>query len=82
MSILLTGASLPASIPVQPETRRCFRSRLAGLAIATAIVLAASSFICGTTGAEGLILPESVEGAGSMDVTYRFEAPVTGHGLI
>jgi hypothetical protein len=72
----------PTLIPVQPEIRRCFRSRLAGLAIATTIVLAASSFNCGTARAEALVLPDSVERAGSIDVIYRFDGPVTGHGLI
>ena len=75
-------AGLLPPIPAQPETRWWFRSRLAGRAIATTLALAAGGFISLSSRAEGLVLPDSVERTGSIDVIYRFDGPVTGHGLI
>jgi len=46
------------------------------------LALAAGAFISLPSRAEGLVLPDSVERTGSIDVIYRFDGPVTGHGLI
>ncbi len=60
----------------------CSRRQPLRLAIATTVVLAACGFLSGTVWADALVVPESAGHAGSIDAEYRFDRPVTGHGLL
>jgi hypothetical protein len=75
-------ANLPQSTPAEPEVRWRCRSRPAGLAMASALVMAAAGICTDAARSEGLVLPEAVERGGSIEAIYRFDGPVTGRGFI
>jgi hypothetical protein len=59
-----------------------FPSRWGGLAFVTTIILTAGSLGGRATSSTELILPESVGQTDTIHAIYRFDSPVTGHGLL